>query len=59
MMQLEVREDGMVCKHWDCPYKYCPYHEAYDETLEVVCEYVIPNKEYGDSPQDCCSYLDL
>ena len=48
-----------MCKHWECPYKYCPYHQDYDETLEVICSFVILDEELGESPEDCRSYLDL
>ena len=53
-----LRGDNM-CKHWECPYKYCPYHENYDEELEVICEWVIPNIEWGRTPENCISYLDV
>lgn len=48
-----------MCKHEECPYKYCPYHREYDSTLEVVCEFVIPNTDFGDTYEDCTSYLDI
>lgn len=47
-----------MCKHSECPYRYCPYHQEYDETLEVICEFVIPNIEHGQTPESCISYLD-
>lgn len=47
-----------MCEHWECPYKYCPYHQDYDETLEVKCKFVIPNIEFGETPKTCRSYLD-
>ena len=46
----------VMCEHWECPYKYCPYHENYDEELEVVCKSVIPDEE---KYKDCRSYLDI
>lgn len=46
----------VMCKHWECPYKYCPYHEDYDEELEVICKEVIPDEE---EYENCRSYLDL
>lgn len=49
-------ETENMCEHWECPYKYCPYHENYDEELEVICKCVIPDvEEYGD----CRSCLDI
>ena len=47
-----------MCKHIECPYRYCPYHQEYDETLEVICEFIIPNIEYRQTPESCTSYLD-
>lgn len=45
-----------MCKHEECPYKYCPYHKEYDETLEVICKYVIPDAERA---KYCTSHLDI
>lgn len=47
-----------MCEHSECPYRYCPYHQEYDETLEVICQFVIPKIEYGQTPKSCTSYLD-
>jgi hypothetical protein len=44
-----------MCKHWECPYRYCPYHQNYDKELEVIYEWVIPDM---DEYRDCVSYLD-
>ena len=48
-----------MCEHWECPYKYCPYHEDYDENLKVICKQAIPNIKYGQTPKNCKSYLDI
>lgn len=48
-----------MCKHEECPYRYCPYHQEYDETLKVICEFVIPNIELGQTCETCTSYLDV
>jgi len=47
-----------MCKHEECPYRYCPYHSEYDSTLDVICEYVIPDIEFGRTIENCMSYLD-
>lgn len=51
--------DKSKCRHWDCPYKYCPHHQNYDEDLEVICADRIPDPEWGDTMESCISYLDL
>ena len=48
-----------MCKHWECPYKYCPYHENYDEDLAVICKDRIPDERYGETVESCMSYLDV
>ena len=48
-----------MCKHEECPYKYCPYHKDYDETLNVISKCAIPDLEYGDTVESCMSYLDI
>ena len=56
---MEKDKEGLImCEHWECPYKYCPYHQDYDDTLEVICKFVIPNIEFGETPKTCRSYLD-
>lgn len=45
-----------MCKHEDCPYKYCPYHKNYDEELEVICKWIIPDI---DNFKNCIGYLDI
>lgn len=47
------------CNHSDCPYKFCLYHEEYDDTIEysLGLELVIPEDE--ETVEDCQSYLDL
>ena len=47
-----------MCEHCECPYKYCPYHQNYDEELEVINKWVIPDIDWG-SPEACVSYLDV
>ena len=54
----------MKCKHWDCPYKDCSYHQdstgIYNDYLNFNIE-KLPvwhpiNDEYAES---CFSYMDL
>lgn len=55
-----------MCKHLECPYRYCPYHENFSQELldsarEVIpntVKNVIPNMEFGQTPENCQSYLD-
>lgn len=44
-----------MCNHWECPYRYCPYHQEYDSDLEVICKWVVPDM---DEYRTCTSYLD-
>lgn len=48
-----------MCKHEECLYRYCPYHREYDETLEVICKFAVPNTEFGETCENCTSYLDV
>ena len=48
-----------MCEHYECPYKYCPYHENYDKDLEVICKYKILDYECGETVENCESYLDI
>lgn len=43
-----------LCKHSECPYRYCPLHEEYDPELDVVCRWAIAKENVAD----CMSYLD-
>ena len=56
-----------MCKHWECPYRYCPYHKNFSQELldsarEVIpntAKSVIPDIEWGQTPENCQSYLDI
>ena len=62
----EKRGEVYMCKHCECPYRYCPYHENFSQELldsarEVIpntVKSVIPNMEFGQTPENCQSYLD-
>lgn len=45
-----------MCRHIECPYKYCLYHNDYDPELEKTLNFVIPDNE--DEVEHCISYLD-
>ena len=45
-----------MCKHFECPYKYYPFHKYYDSELEIMLDFVIPDN--FDDVEDCISYLD-
>ena len=52
-----------MCEHWECPYRYCPYHEYYDddyddESLPATRRWAIPDVESGEDYRKCMSYLD-
>ena len=63
---LEKRGEACMCKHWECPYRYCPYHKNFSQELldsarEVIpntVKSVIPDIEWGQTPENCQSYLD-
>ena len=56
-----------MCKHCECPYRYCPYHKNFSQELldsarEVIpntAKSVIPDIEWGQTPENCQSYLDI
>ena len=48
-------EDKNCCKHWECPYKYCIWHENHDEELEVPKFW---SQEYKN-PITCTYYMDI
>ena len=41
------------CNHWECPYKYCVFHEDYDETLNAIVD--TPSEDANE----CMMYLDV
>lgn len=50
-----------MCKHWECPYNGCKYHEFFNEqntrnTNNVLTNY-FPNSE--EEKEDCTLYLDV
>lgn len=49
------KEDKIICKHWDCPYKCCLWHEFYDKEafIPIFWEQEIKN------PATCIYYLDI
>ena len=49
MIDNETRK----CSHWECPYRYCNFHEDYDKDEE----FVIPVPE--GNPNECMAYLDV
>lgn len=51
---IEAITGEPLCKHSECPYKYCPFHKEYDPELEVICRWAIPKENVGN----CMSYLD-
>ena len=65
-LSLEKRGEACMCKHWECPYRYCPYHKNFSQELldsarEVIpntVKSVIPDIEWGQTPENCQSYLD-
>ena len=48
-------EDRTCCIHWECPYKYCMWHEDYDDELEVPDFW---NQE-SKNPMTCNYHLDV
>ena len=56
-----------MCKRCECPYRYCPYHKNFSQELldsakEVIpntVKSVIPDIEWGQTPENCQSYLDI
>lgn len=45
-----------MCRHSECPYKYCPFHKDYNPELKQTLDFVIPDNE--DEIEDCTGYLD-
>lgn len=50
-----------MCEHWECPYKWCKYHEFFDR--EKYEEYKEKNYKFfpdnGEEMEDCTLYLDV
>ena len=50
-----MEENRNYCTHWECPYKYCMWHENYDEELQPPRFW---NQE-TKNPMTCSYYLDV
>lgn len=50
-----MNEDNK-CVHWECPYKFCPFHEFYDDELEnCISAFSVPI----GSVDECTAYMDI
>jgi len=51
----EYGNEKEICNHWECPYKYCMFHEDYEERFEIIVN-VPSDSEVAD---ECKMYLDV
>lgn len=56
-------EERTICKHWDCPYNGCKYHEFFDEENQ---EYLSKGLDFDgflprneEEMKECKLYYDL
>lgn len=47
-----------VCRHIECPYKYCCFHQRFDETYERIRSIICTPKTVGEM-DTCLMYLDV
>jgi hypothetical protein len=46
-----------MCEHWECPYKFCHYHEFYDGSDNEELSWLVP--ENIEDVRCCMSYMDV
>lgn len=50
-----------MCEHWECPYKYCPYHNSYNPELlqQKREEGIYTDWLIETDPKTCMRYIDI